>query len=216
MRAPISCWPARMPSAACEDCHADGKRFSAAPAACNACHADDDAHRGSLGTDCAECHDAAAWTPASFDHARTGFELAGAHEPLECKACHADAPATAEDRVQLQELPRRRRRAPRLAGPGVRVLPCRPRLEGGPVRPPFDRLRPRGLARGSAVQRLPHGEGTLYRCLQRLQRLPFARRSAPRHAGRPMRNLPSQHALGQRRALRPCAHALCAGRCPPR
>lgn len=80
--------------AACEDCHAEGKEFRAAPAACNGCHADVDAHHGSLGKDCAECHGAAAWTPATFDHARTGFELAGAHQPLECTDCHAGAPAT--------------------------------------------------------------------------------------------------------------------------
>lgn len=79
--------------AACDDCHAAGKPFRAAPPDCNGCHAVDDAHRGSLGADCAECHDASAWKPASFDHGRTGFELRGAHEPLECKACHAQPPA---------------------------------------------------------------------------------------------------------------------------
>ena len=50
-------------------------------ASCAACH--DDPHRGALGADCRRCHGAAAWKPAAgFDHARTGFSLAGKHVRL--------------------------------------------------------------------------------------------------------------------------------------
>lgn len=38
--------------------------------------------------------------PATFDHARLGFEMQGAHTQLECTACHANAQATHLERGQ--------------------------------------------------------------------------------------------------------------------
>lgn len=73
--------------ATCASCHAD-KAFQGAPTACASCHAKQDVHRGSLGPACGSCHSPAGWTPARFDHARTGFALVGAHARAECEDCH--------------------------------------------------------------------------------------------------------------------------------
>jgi len=49
---------------------------------------------GTLAQACAVCHSAAGWTPAhissSFDHAKLGFPLAGAHGSVACKSCHTN------------------------------------------------------------------------------------------------------------------------------
>jgi hypothetical protein len=77
--------------AACEQCHATS-RFKDTPHACNECHAGDDIHRGRLGPDCARCHNPNAWNLWRFDHAtQTSFPLRGAHESLDCHACHRGA-----------------------------------------------------------------------------------------------------------------------------
>lgn len=73
---------------ACEACHAGGFEQKLA-SDCIACHRPDDVHEGRNGPRCGECHGAAAWTPARFDHAaRTDFALEGAHRGLACEACH--------------------------------------------------------------------------------------------------------------------------------
>ncbi len=97
--------------AACTACHpsspdpafAHGRlgptsvKFPGPAGACATCH--EDAHGGALaaadggapGTDCSACHGTASFRALTqpFDHARlTGFELAGAHAPLACAACH--------------------------------------------------------------------------------------------------------------------------------
>jgi predicted CXXCH cytochrome family protein len=47
---------------------------------------------GDLKIECNTCHGGKAWTPVqiarSFDHARLGFALAGAHGTATCRACH--------------------------------------------------------------------------------------------------------------------------------
>lgn len=47
---------------------------------------------GKLQEQCATCHGPQGWVPArvnsSFDHARKGFALAGAHASATCKSCH--------------------------------------------------------------------------------------------------------------------------------
>lgn len=73
---------------ACESCHADG-RFQGTPSQCAGCHLEDDAHQGRFGTDCVLCHSTTAWKPATFDHARSAFQLTGAHATVACEACHA-------------------------------------------------------------------------------------------------------------------------------
>lgn len=39
-------------------------------------------------TKCAACHTTGDWHKARFEHARTGFALAGAHQRAACKSCH--------------------------------------------------------------------------------------------------------------------------------
>jgi len=73
--------------ATCAGCHAGG-RFAGTPTRCVECHAADDAHDGDFGTDCSDCHTTSAWSPAEFDHDRTGFALSGGHAGVECARCH--------------------------------------------------------------------------------------------------------------------------------
>ena len=78
----------RHDEAVCEDCHAS-RAFLDAPETCADCHAEDDAHDGRLGEDCALCHNPNDWFLWAFDHdVQTGFVLEGAHEGLDCLACH--------------------------------------------------------------------------------------------------------------------------------
>lgn len=76
---------------ACTRCH-EGVRaaagFAEAPERCVDCHRARDVHAGRFGDDCARCHGAGAWMPATFDHARSGFPLTGAHVRAACAACH--------------------------------------------------------------------------------------------------------------------------------
>jgi hypothetical protein len=71
----------------CAKCH-KGKNFQKANRNCTSCH--EDFHKGSLGTDCYECHRSPIWSVTRFDHNRTGFPLMGAHRALECGDCHRD------------------------------------------------------------------------------------------------------------------------------
>lgn len=76
--------------ATCAGCHASGKRFRGTSTTCADCHSKKDPHRGALGRDCQSCHSVAAWKPIlPFDHAKTGFVLAGAHRAATCASCHA-------------------------------------------------------------------------------------------------------------------------------
>ena len=47
---------------------------------------------GSMEIDCADCHNAEAWTPVrkppKFKHAEVGFSLVGSHKGLACRSCH--------------------------------------------------------------------------------------------------------------------------------
>lgn len=79
----------------CRACHASaGKRmqFAGTPRACIACHRGDDVHAGELGSACAECHTAASWQGATFEHT---FPLRhGSRTALACTVCHEQAPRT--------------------------------------------------------------------------------------------------------------------------
>lgn len=80
----------------CKACHA-GSTYKGASQACSACHAEPAVHLGRFGTGCGLCHSTTNWTTvagagtglANFDHASTGFKLTGAHQSIDCKACHA-------------------------------------------------------------------------------------------------------------------------------
>lgn len=78
------------PKAECRRCHAAGKKFREAPSECVACHLKDDKHKGSLGKECADCHNEKSWKDTKFDHAKTRFPLTGKHRDVLCKGCHAD------------------------------------------------------------------------------------------------------------------------------
>ena len=59
---------------------------------CVDCH--DDVHEGSVAEEfypdkaCESCHATESWRTISFDHARTGFPIEGAHARQSCTACH--------------------------------------------------------------------------------------------------------------------------------
>jgi Cytochrome c7 and related cytochrome c/Cytochrome c3 len=73
---------------ACADCHAD-PTYKNAPRECIACHARDDAHKGTRGPGCGDCHNEVKWKDSSFDHLKVGkFALNGAHAKITCDACH--------------------------------------------------------------------------------------------------------------------------------
>jgi len=83
----------------CSRCHGGSGEANVARLSsdCVSCHAADYASTRSpshaaagYSTRCETCHDASRgrWTGAGFDHASTGFALAGAHRGAACDACH--------------------------------------------------------------------------------------------------------------------------------
>ena len=75
-------------TAPCEECHLT-PAFHTTPLTCIECHRTDDEHEGTLGPYCAHCHNPNGWSLWQFDHStQTGFQLDGAHENLDCNACH--------------------------------------------------------------------------------------------------------------------------------
>jgi hypothetical protein len=61
--------------------------------ACVSCHRDVDVHKGSLGENCADCHNSRDWQASLFKHdIQTSFPLLGKHGATECSACHIEAP----------------------------------------------------------------------------------------------------------------------------
>ncbi len=82
----------RHQTARCAGCHLD-LRFDAPEIVaddCASCHVD--VHQGSLGLDCATCHDTEAFEVRSDPdvHARTSFPLTGSHLLVHCESCHLD------------------------------------------------------------------------------------------------------------------------------
>ncbi len=75
-------------AAPCEECHLTAT-FKDAPLDCSACHEGDDSHEGRLGEECEQCHNPNGWSLWQFNHNdQSDFALDGAHEDLECHACH--------------------------------------------------------------------------------------------------------------------------------
>jgi hypothetical protein len=73
---------------ACADCH-QTRSFLTADTSCVSCHMDP--HEDSLGPECTSCHGvnvAFAAATTDFDHGRTAFPLAGAHQTVTCADCH--------------------------------------------------------------------------------------------------------------------------------
>ena len=79
-------------TATCESCHVEPPGELELPESCVGCHRTDDAHRGSYGEECGDCHSAVEWKTSSFDHERDGgLALAGAHASATCRSCHVDS-----------------------------------------------------------------------------------------------------------------------------
>lgn len=84
--------------AECSDCHkreyiSDSKlknrkkTFLGLSRNCVSCHTD--AHQGTLGKECQQCHTTTAFKPAElFDHNESSFKLTGKHLSVECSQCH--------------------------------------------------------------------------------------------------------------------------------
>lgn len=85
-------------NASCEQCHVQQQKhqYVGLSIECYSCHKKDyqatvaPAHVASgISTECASCHSVQATTwGGSFDHAQTGFILAGAHAQASCGDCH--------------------------------------------------------------------------------------------------------------------------------
>ena len=74
----------------CEACHVTAD-YKGTASGCNDCHARDDEHKGRLGPTCSTCHNPNDWKLWIFDHAKqTDFALNGAHNGLQCVACHTE------------------------------------------------------------------------------------------------------------------------------
>jgi hypothetical protein len=72
----------------CKSCHST-PAYKDAKRDCVVCHEEKDAHKRTLGADCAACHNARDWKIWDFDHARrTKFVLDGAHRDTACVSCH--------------------------------------------------------------------------------------------------------------------------------
>jgi Cytochrome c7 and related cytochrome c/Class III cytochrome C family len=82
----------------CDACHLS-RRFADAEVRCASCHLSKDPHGAKLGEDCGRCHNPNDWQAWRFDHdSETAFALRGAHEGLDCLACHTQP---AHRKVQL-------------------------------------------------------------------------------------------------------------------
>ncbi len=72
----------------CEECHLMAT-YKDSPLECVKCHKSDDEHKQYLGPKCGHCHNPNGWGYWRFDHnSQTDFDLKGAHEGMECLACH--------------------------------------------------------------------------------------------------------------------------------
>lgn len=80
----------------CAQCHVNG-RYAGTPKDCFSCHQTDFQRvanpnhvTGNFSRTCTQCHTESAWKPATFDHSRTAFALAGAHVTVDCAKCHVN------------------------------------------------------------------------------------------------------------------------------
>ncbi len=81
-------------SADCASCHSAG-RFIGLPGDCFSCHQKDFGKTvapnhtvAQFSHDCLTCHTVIAWKPSTFSHAKTNFQLVGAHVTVACESCH--------------------------------------------------------------------------------------------------------------------------------
>ena len=75
----------------CGDCHSDDPFADKLDPTCLSCHEEDDNHDGHFGGKCDTCHGTTEWPAVHFDHdVDTDHDLIGAHESIECTACHIE------------------------------------------------------------------------------------------------------------------------------
>ncbi len=73
----------------CTACHPLDRPADDVGKTCVACHKESDAHSGSYGPECQECHRETKWDDITFDHdLKTEFKLLGRHKEITCIACH--------------------------------------------------------------------------------------------------------------------------------
>jgi predicted CXXCH cytochrome family protein len=88
---------------ACVECHvpsSDAPLFEVEGTACVSCHATVDPHEDQFANrDCAQCHEVSGFRIRDFDHEATRYPLDGAHEEVECTACHATEATPSGDQV---------------------------------------------------------------------------------------------------------------------
>ena len=76
--------------APCEACHTE-PAFKNTPRDCINCHKKSDEHKQRLGDNCSGCHNPNGWAFWKFEHdTQSKFRLEGAHESLDCLACHRE------------------------------------------------------------------------------------------------------------------------------
>ena len=87
--------PIETQNSQCLACHKGGQRLFWSGSthemnrvACADCHKDDDVHAGQMGAKCTTCHTTLTWTGGKYDHDKAAFKLTGAHDKVECNACH--------------------------------------------------------------------------------------------------------------------------------
>jgi hypothetical protein len=76
---------------ACSQCHispASLQDFRATPQGCFSCHGKDDTHKGAFGTQCGQCHTAAGWANAKFDHTIFPVDHGRDQQTATCQTCH--------------------------------------------------------------------------------------------------------------------------------
>jgi hypothetical protein len=75
--------------AECTACHVEPVFEVKLASNCLSCHDDDDAHAGTQGEQCFDCHNELAWAEnVFFDHGLAQFPRLGKHADAECDACH--------------------------------------------------------------------------------------------------------------------------------
>ena len=79
----------------CDQCHKGN--YNLTTATCVSCHLTD--YQGTNSPNhissgfpqqCEVCHSTSGWTPATFDHSKTGWALTGLHAPVACTLCHSN------------------------------------------------------------------------------------------------------------------------------
>jgi hypothetical protein len=75
-------------SVECAKCHTVPHQFAGTATDCYSCHARDDQHKGTYGTNCADCHTPVTWKHDKLDHSLFAFKLDGTHTSVECLKCH--------------------------------------------------------------------------------------------------------------------------------